>query len=113
MLAHVSISEEDAWRLRASLTIAETGSSGLGEPIPQTSAVFTARNNTLRVDSEARVGRLSVQFDYDNGVTEIGPSHGVPAFSGTVRVGQASRVIVDRNVSTTGAAVCPIRPRRS
>ncbi|MFD5215773.1 acyltransferase [Microbacterium sp. NPDC058345] len=45
-----------------------------------------------------------MQFDCDNGVMEIGGSAGVPPFSATVRVGQDARVIIGRNVSTTGTA---------
>lgn len=75
----------------------------IGSPIPNTSVTFTGGGNVLRVDSGARIGRLSVQFDCDNGLMEIGSSHGVPAFSATVRVGQDSRVLIGQNVSTTGS----------
>jgi len=75
-----------------------------GEPIPNTNVVFSGSNNTLRVDPGARIGKLSVQFDCDNGLFEIGSSRGVPAFSATVRVGQDSTVSIGDNVSTTATA---------
>lgn len=74
-----------------------------GEPIPNTRVTFTGVNNTLQVEQGARIGSLSVQFDSDNGYMEVGSSHGVPSFSATVRVGQDSRVLIGRNVSTTSA----------
>lgn len=74
-----------------------------GDAIPNTRITFTGHNNLLRIEQGARIGSLSVQFDCDNGYMEVGSSSGVPAFSATVRVGQDSRVIVGRNVSTTGA----------
>lgn len=74
-----------------------------GEPLPNTRVTFTGSDNTLVVDEHARIGSLSIQFDCDNGFMEVGSSRGVPAFSGTVRVGQDSRVLIGRNVSTTGA----------
>lgn len=75
-----------------------------GPPIDDTNVIFTGSNNVLRVHSGARVGKLRVQFDCDNGFMEVGSSTGVPAFSATVRVGQDSRVIVGSNVSTTATA---------
>lgn len=75
-----------------------------GSPIPNTKVVFSGRDNVLRVSEGARLGRLSVQFDCDNGLMEIGASQGVPAFSATVRVGQDAQVLIGRNVSTTGTA---------
>jgi len=74
------------------------------DPIPDTNIVFTGRDNTVRVHPDARIGRLSVQFDCDNGTFEIGSSRGVPAFSATVRVGQDSTVSIGDNVSTTAVA---------
>src|SRR5690606_27237851 len=72
-----------------------------GDAIPNTRVTFTGFHNTLRVSKGARIGTLSIQFDSDNGVTEIGSSTGVPAFSATIRVGQDSRVLIGKNVSTT------------
>ncbi|WP_179206817.1 acyltransferase [Microbacterium esteraromaticum] len=72
-----------------------------GEQIPNTRVTFTGSNNTLRVESGARIGNLSVQFDANNGLMEVGSSRGVPSFSATVRVGEDSRVLIGRNVSTT------------
>ena len=75
-----------------------------GSPIDDTNVIFTGRNNVLRIHDGSRIGKLRVQFDCDNGLMEVGGSRGVPAFSATVRVGQDSRVIIGRNVSTTATA---------
>ena len=62
---------------------------------------FTGSNNRLVVDPDARLGKLTIDFDCDNGRVEIGASKGVPAFSAAIRVGQDSTVVIGRNVSTT------------
>ena len=62
---------------------------------------FTGSNNRIVVHDDARVGHLSVDLDCDNGRLEIGRSHGVPAFSAAIRIGQDSSVIIGENVSTT------------
>lgn len=62
---------------------------------------FTGSNNVLEVAEGARLGRLTIDFDCDNGTVRIGPSKGVPAFSASIRVGQDSTVLVGSNVSTT------------
>lgn len=74
-----------------------------GSTIPNTNITFTGCNNTLRVAPGVRLGRLSAQFDCDNGTLELGSSSGVPAFAATIRVGQDSKVIIGKNVSTTGS----------
>lgn len=66
---------------------------------------FTGSNNRLIVADGARLGRFTVMFDCDNGVLEIGPSKGVSPFTGFIRVGQDSQVIVGANVSTTATCV--------
>lgn len=66
---------------------------------------FTGSNNLLKVHSEARIGRLTIDFDCDNGRIEIGPSKGVPSFSASIRIGQDSSVIIHDNVSTTAQCV--------
>jgi len=78
--------------------------SALDAKVP-VSITFRGRNNVLRVHERARIGRLSVVFDCDEGVCEIGPSQGVPAFMGNIRVGQDSAVRIGRNVSTTSTVV--------
>lgn len=66
---------------------------------------FTGSNNRMVVDDAARLGRLTVMFDCDNGYLEIGASKGVVPFTGFIRVGQDSRVTIGRNVSTTATCV--------
>lgn len=75
-----------------------------GAPIKGTDVIFSGNNNVLRIHSRARLGKLSVQFDCDNGIMVVGASAGVPAFSATVRVRQDSRVFIGENVSMTATA---------
>lgn len=62
---------------------------------------LTGSNNRLVVDPGARLGKLTIDFDCDNGLVQIGASKGVPAFSAAIRVGQDSSVLIGSNVSTT------------
>jgi acetyltransferase-like isoleucine patch superfamily enzyme len=62
---------------------------------------FTGSNNTLRIASPFRIGKLVVDFDCDDGLCEIGPSQGVPALMGAIRVGDGATVRLGSNVSTT------------
>ena len=85
-----------------------TYSDGAGNKIVYSGSIeqniqikFTGSNNLLVVTDGACIGRLSVDFDCHNGVLQIGSSHGVPAFSGSIRVGQDSKVLIGDNVSTT------------
>jgi acetyltransferase-like isoleucine patch superfamily enzyme len=64
---------------------------------------FRGRNNTLVVDDNARLGSLIVNFECDNGTLTIGPSSGVPAFHGSVRVGQDATIRIGANVSATSS----------
>lgn len=64
---------------------------------------FTGSNNRLEVADGARIGRLFVDFDCDNGRVTIGPSKGVPAFLANIRVGQDSTVTIGADVSSTTA----------
>lgn len=64
---------------------------------------FTGRNYTLEVAAAANLGRLYIDFDCDNGLVRIGPSSGVPPLTAEIRVGQDSKVLIGRNVSTTSA----------
>lgn len=72
-----------------------------GPPHDNVRIKFTGRNNRLVIAADARLGRLTVDFDCDNGYLAIGPSKGVPPFAAAIRVGQDSRVILGRNVSCT------------
>jgi acetyltransferase-like isoleucine patch superfamily enzyme len=69
------------------------------------SITFRGSNNVVRVHEKARIGRLSIVFDCDDGLFELGPSQGVPAFLGNIRVGQDASVRIGRNVSTTATVV--------
>lgn len=62
---------------------------------------FTGSNNRLVVSNEARVGRLIVDFDCDNGHVQLGSRQSVPPCSGNIRVGQDSSALIGNNVSTT------------
>jgi acetyltransferase-like isoleucine patch superfamily enzyme len=62
---------------------------------------FTGRNNRLIVADTVRLRQLTVDFDCNNGVLEIGSSSGVPPFSAAIRVGQDSAVRIGQNVSST------------
>jgi acetyltransferase-like isoleucine patch superfamily enzyme len=62
---------------------------------------FSGSNNRVIVDDNARLASLRVDFNCDNGLLEIGPSAGVPAFSAAIRIGQDSRVRIGSNVSST------------
>lgn len=67
--------------------------------------VFRGRGNRMIVHAPIKLGRLDVVFDCDDGVLEIGPSRGVAAFSGKLRVGQDAAIRIGRNVSTTNPVV--------
>jgi acetyltransferase-like isoleucine patch superfamily enzyme len=62
---------------------------------------FRGRNNTLVVDDAARIGNLFVTFDSNNGTATIGPSSGVPAFHGNLRIGEDATIRIGANVSST------------
>jgi acetyltransferase-like isoleucine patch superfamily enzyme len=62
---------------------------------------FRGSNNRLFIELPARLGNVAIDFNCDNGRVRIGSSEGVPALSLAVRVGQDSRVLIGRNVSST------------
>ncbi|MGP5073491.1 acyltransferase [Arthrobacter rhombi] len=66
---------------------------------------FSGRNNVLIVHREAKIGKLAVDFDCDNGRLVIGKSRGVPALVASIRIGQDSSVLIDENVSMTAQCV--------
>lgn len=66
---------------------------------------FRGSNNVVRVHERARLGRLVLSMDCDNGVFEIGENHGAPAFVANVRIGQDSSVLIGENTSTTANCV--------
>ena len=67
--------------------------------------VFRGSNNRLVIAPGAKIGKLHIQFDCDNGVVTIGTNHGAPAFSSHMRIGQDSSILIGENVSVTNAPV--------
>lgn len=74
-----------------------------GNPITENiSILFRGSNNTLIIEEGARLRRLSVRFDQDNGTLRIGKNDGkVAPFQAIIRVGQDATVNVGKNVSAT------------
>ncbi len=66
---------------------------------------FRGSNNVIRVHERARLGRIVLSMDCDNGVFEIAENHGAPAFVANIRIGQDSSVLVGANSSTTANCV--------
>lgn len=62
-------------------------------------------NNRLKVGASAKIRKLTVDFDCDNGELQIGDNSGVPGFSGSIRVGQDAVVRIGDNVSSTSWCV--------
>lgn len=69
---------------------------------------FRGSRNRLIVRPGARIARLNVEFDCDDGYVEIGSNEGVPAFSGWIRVGEQCRVIIGNNVSMTELCIMTV-----
>src|SRR5690606_24329284 len=65
------------------------------------SILFRGRNNVLRVAPRARLTRLQVVFDCDDGEMSVGSGSG--SFAVNARVGQDSRILIGDRV--TSAAV--------
>jgi acetyltransferase-like isoleucine patch superfamily enzyme len=73
-----------------------------GPPITSgLSVLFRGKNNTLTVAGGVKIGRLSLTFDCDNGVCEIGSHRKVPTLKATIRVGQDAAVLIGDDVSMT------------
>ena len=71
-------------------------------PVPATVRIkFRGSNNRLVIQLPIRLRELLVDFDCDNGEVRIGASRDVPALSAAIRVGQDSKVVIGRNVSST------------
>jgi len=64
---------------------------------------FKGNNNRLTIHPGAKIQRLFVDFDCDNGVLTIDENLGGPPFRANIRGGQHSTVPVGKNVSATSA----------
>lgn len=69
------------------------------------SITFKGKNNRIVVADKARVVKLSVTFDCDNGTLIIGSNTKVGGISMNIRVGQDGTVKIGDNVSTTSTCV--------
>lgn len=67
---------------------------------------FSGHGNTIRIADGANIGKLSVSFDGNNGLLEIGHNHKNGWLQFNMRIGENSTVFVGDNVSTTG--VCTV-----
>ncbi|WP_237188282.1 acyltransferase [Rothia nasimurium] len=65
--------------------------------------LFTGSGNKVTIDTAARIKKLYLRFDSNNGTFNIGSNVGVAPFQGNIRVGEDSNVTVGNNVSTTNA----------
>jgi len=61
---------------------------------------FRGSNNTLVVADNANLGQVTFDFDCDNGTIRVG-GHTLLQFSGYLRVGQDSSILLGDNVTTT------------
>lgn len=66
---------------------------------------FRGRNNRLEVADGARIDKLTVTFDCDNGVLTIGTNPQVKGGTWGIRVGQDATVRIGNDVSTTGLCI--------
>lgn len=71
-----------------------------GPPVPNVAIKFSGQNNRLVVASDARLMALSIDFDCNEGLAEIGGSSG-PRFAAAIRVGDKAVVRIGKNVSAT------------
>ncbi len=71
-----------------------------GPPMPNVVIKFGGENNRLVVASDARLIALSIDFDCNDGLAEIGGSSG-PRFAAAIRVGEQAVVTIGKNVSAT------------
>lgn len=75
-----------------------------GRAIPNVRIEFSGSGNSFRVRSGVLLGKLNVVFDCDNGVLDMaGNSFGT--FSAFIRIGQDSRVILGKELTTTNTCV--------
>ena len=72
-----------------------------GPPLDSVTVTFTGRDNRMTVAAPAKFGRLKVDFNCDNGVFECGAHTEGPAFSGGLRLGQDSQILIGENVTCT------------
>jgi len=72
----------------------------IGEISGDISVTFKGRNNRIFVAENARITKLRLTFDCDNGTLHIGESTR-KGFSMNIRIGQDSTVRIGNNVTTT------------
>lgn len=63
---------------------------------------FTGSNNRLVIADGAKVSKLTVLFDCDNGFCEVGENLRYGSLKAIIRIGQDSSVIIGDDVSSTG-----------
>jgi len=67
--------------------------------------LFVGSNNRLLVHPEAKLRRLSIRFDCDNGTVEVGANPRNRNLELSIRVGQDATIRLGDDVSTTSVAV--------
>lgn len=74
---------------------------------------FRGSRNRLVIKPGARIARLNIEFDCDDGYVEIGSNNNVPKFIGFIRVGEQCRVLIGDNVSMSDRCVMTVAERSS
>ncbi|MDG2526531.1 acyltransferase [Stenotrophomonas sp. HITSZ_GD] len=72
--------------------------------LPRLTVHFRASHCLLWLDPSARIGTLTIEFNGDHGQCRLGAAGAEGSFSGLLRVGQDSRILVDDH--TTATARC-------
>jgi acetyltransferase-like isoleucine patch superfamily enzyme len=72
-----------------------------GELVAGVRVTFRGSRNRLVIAPDAKLGNFVFDFDCDNGYIEIGGSDHAPNISGSFRVGQDSKIVIGKNVSST------------
>ena len=75
--------------------------------------IFRGSRNTVTVKKGARLEWVTIEFDCDDGVFEIGSHRGVASFKGYIRIGEQCRVLIGDNVSATNRCLITVAERTS